>query len=351
MKNLVLFLFVFVVGVWVTEGQQPTEGPSEVTKGQLPTEGPSEGTEELTDEPSDNEDGNSTTGESLAAWTTKRTCRVKCFKTKSYKQSRRTWCGFLRRCTKYSLKYTRYSTTCTRCCKGWTGVPGRCRDVNECRGKPCAWNARCINTAGSYRCVCDRGYTMGRRECVDVNECRRDPCGKYGKCSNTIGSYKCYCRRGFQWNGRTCIDINECRRRRVCGRYARCYNTPGSYYCKCYSTGYKMIGQTCVDINECLRNPCPSGATCHNFPGSYRCACKPGYYFANNTCVDYNECKYKGRCDHICVNTPGSFYCLCRKGFELFKKRYCVDINESSNNISVNSGIFQVFHSQNTPHT
>ncbi|XP_036369522.1 fibulin-1-like [Octopus sinensis] len=169
---------------------------------------------------------------------------------------------------------------------------------------------------------------MGRRECNDVNECRRNPCGKYGKCRNTIGSYKCYCSRGFKWNGRTCIDINECRRGRVCGRYARCYNTPGSYYCKCYNSGYKKIGRKCVDINECKNNPCPSDAKCYNYPGSYRCACKRGYQFVNGKCVDYNECKYRGRCEHICLNTPGSFYCRCRKGFELYKKRYCVDINE-----------------------
>ncbi|CAI9741405.1 fibulin-1-like isoform X1 [Octopus vulgaris] len=300
MKNLVLFLFVFVVGVWVTEGQQSAEGPSE-------------GTEEETDEPSDNEDGNSTTGKSLAAWTT-------------------------------NLKYTRYSTTCTRCCKGWTGVPGRCRDINECRRKPCPWNARCINTGGSYRCACDRGYTMGRRECNDVNECRRNPCGKYGKCRNTIGSYKCYCRRGFQWNGRTCIDINECRRGRVCGRYARCYNTPGSYYCKCYNSGYKKIGRKCVDINECKNNPCPSDAKCYNYPGSYRCACKRGYQFVNRKCVDYNECKYRGRCDHICLNTPGSFSCRCRKGFELYKKRYCVDINECRKFRFVFEGSYNTLH-------
>lgn len=40
-------------------------------------------------------------------------------------------------------------------------------DINECDGGvsvdfPCV-NARCVNTEGSFRCICRRGYIMSRR--------------------------------------------------------------------------------------------------------------------------------------------------------------------------------------------
>ncbi|XP_014768686.1 EGF-containing fibulin-like extracellular matrix protein 2 [Octopus bimaculoides] len=89
-----------------------------------------------------------------------------------------------------------------------------------------------------------------------------------------------------------------------------------------------MYRGKCVDINECLKKPCPSDAKCYNYPGSYYCKCKRGYRYENNKCVDINECKYRGRCDQICINTLGSYYCRCWKGFQIFKNRYCVDIDE-----------------------
>uniref|UniRef100_A0A0L8FH85 Secreted protein n=1 Tax=Octopus bimaculoides TaxID=37653 RepID=A0A0L8FH85_OCTBM len=86
MKNLVLFLFVLVAGVWVTEGQQSTEVPSVITEeeadgppdnGALSNDAYSDGEyESVTEDPSvnnetvvDNDSGNSTTGESLTVWT------------------------------------------------------------------------------------------------------------------------------------------------------------------------------------------------------------------------------------------------------------------------------------------
>lgn len=42
-----------------------------------------------------------------------------------------------------------------------------CADMNECEDGvgldfPCV-NARCVNTDGSFRCICRRGYVMSRR--------------------------------------------------------------------------------------------------------------------------------------------------------------------------------------------
>ena len=32
-------------------------------------------------------------------------------------------------------------------------------DIDECAGKPCAPNGRCIDGVNSYTCECDAGYT------------------------------------------------------------------------------------------------------------------------------------------------------------------------------------------------
>lgn len=38
-------------------------------------------------------------------------------------------------------------------------------DVNECAGGPCSTAATCINTVGSFQCVCNLGYTGDGLNC------------------------------------------------------------------------------------------------------------------------------------------------------------------------------------------
>ena len=38
-------------------------------------------------------------------------------------------------------------------------------DLNECISSPCHINATCINTNGSFNCVCNPGYTGNGFEC------------------------------------------------------------------------------------------------------------------------------------------------------------------------------------------
>lgn len=48
---------------------------------------------------------------------------------------------------------------------------------------------------------------------LDINECDQPGiCPKPGKCINTLGSFQCICPRGFKLDhtGRFCTDHNEC---------------------------------------------------------------------------------------------------------------------------------------------
>lgn len=48
---------------------------------------------------------------------------------------------------------------------------------------------------------------------TDINECEQQGiCPRPGKCINTLGSFQCICPRGFKLDhtGRFCTDHNEC---------------------------------------------------------------------------------------------------------------------------------------------
>ena len=99
---------------------------------------------------------------------------------------------------------------------------GVCLDVDECQGENhCHHNAECINTIGSFTCTCERpfigdgqtcdcvkGYIYKRQTCVDIDECveKKVNCQKNAKCVNTEGSYTCVCETGFIKQG----ELNEC---------------------------------------------------------------------------------------------------------------------------------------------
>lgn len=124
-------------------------------------------------------------------------------------------------------------------------LPFTFSDRNECVENPGICNpGQCIDTLGSYRCICPNGFKMTRDQsmCVgktpplvshleatlwpgivtkllvsDVDECERQPCGN-GTCKNTVGSYNCLCYPGFQNSHNSdCIGACSChhgRRRR-----------------------------------------------------------------------------------------------------------------------------------------
>ncbi|XP_052748021.1 fibrillin-3-like [Galleria mellonella] len=199
---------------------------------------------------------------------------------------------------------------------GTGGVGGVFNDVDECAAMPdlCA-PGRCVNTIGSFRCVCGAGHRAAGAACVDVDECARGaPCAH--ACRNTDGSYDCTCRAGYELDddGAACRDVDECERGdHTCQQI--CTNTRGSFECSC-EDGYEKHGDACVDVDECQEEGiCPTPGKCVNLLGSYRCVCPRGFRLdlTGTRCLDRDECE-EGRCQSPCRNYAGKYRCDCPAG-------------------------------------
>lgn len=46
-----------------------------------------------------------------------------------------------------------------------------CRDVDECLTRQHRCQHECVNTEGSYRCMCPPGYIQIGERCLDIDEC------------------------------------------------------------------------------------------------------------------------------------------------------------------------------------
>ncbi|EPQ18517.1 Latent-transforming growth factor beta-binding protein 2 [Myotis brandtii] len=155
-------------------------------------------------------------------------------------------------------------------------------DVDECAVTDRCLGGHCVNTEGSFNCLCETGFQPSPEsgECVDIDECEDhgDPvCGAW-RCENNPGSYRCVlgCQPGFHLApSGDCIDIDECANDTVCGSHGFCDNTEGSFRCLC-DQGFETSssGWDCVDVNECeLMLAVCGAALCENVEGSFLCLC------------------------------------------------------------------------------
>ena len=117
-------------------------------------------------------------------------------------------------------------------------------DIDECASMPGACeNGRCLNTMGSYRCVCNKGY-------------KTDPSGK--RC---IGKfvYRCVCRGGGgeRAGGHVFVCASDCVPACVC-----------VYACACVSV--HVCVRACVRARACV-------CVCARVRVSVVCATVTGY--------------------------------------------------------------------------
>lgn len=217
------------------------------------------------------------------------------------------------------------------CREGFAGDGFKCHDVDECKlgTHNCSEKANCTNTIGSFKCTCFDGYEGDGVVCKDIDECARgtDQCDEHAICTNTEGSYECACKPGFKGDGFHCEPIDSCEEgTHDCDEHAICTKTnevPEGYRCKC-KRGFVGDGRHCEDINECLDPDlynCPPNSHCVNTIGHYRCDCDLGFEKADDdyTCRDIDEClrEIHDCSPHaICANTVGSYECACKPGYE-----------------------------------
>jgi hypothetical protein len=168
------------------------------------------------------------------------------------------------------------------------------------------------------------GYSgTGESGCTDIDECMTNNggCDPLARCVNTAGGFRCGdCPMGYVSQGGQCVDVNECMTNNGgCHMLTTCTNTPGSRTCGACPAGYSGTGATgCVDVDECLSNNggCHANATCTNTPGSRTCMCRPGYTGNGMSCT--SECaSNNGGChaNATCANGPTGITCTCNNGF------------------------------------
>ncbi|XP_016536777.1 collagen and calcium-binding EGF domain-containing protein 1-like isoform X2 [Poecilia formosa] len=102
-----------------------------------------------------------------------------------------------------------------KCCKGFKFVMGQCipEDYDVCAGAPC--EQQCTDHFGRVVCTCYLGYRYDRERhrnrekpyCLDIDECadkNMSACSQI--CINTAGSFRCECEKGYflEDDGKTC---------------------------------------------------------------------------------------------------------------------------------------------------
>lgn len=77
---------------------------------------------------------------------------------------------------------------------GYTGqgAVGNCLDIDECSADPdmCPENSQCVDTLGSYECVCYFGYKMDAGTCSNINECLFDNLCQQARVLTTASAYQ-----------------------------------------------------------------------------------------------------------------------------------------------------------------
>ncbi|KAK7092654.1 hypothetical protein V1264_008367 [Littorina saxatilis] len=180
------------------------------------------------------------------------------------------------------------------CKAGWEHVT--CDDdIDECNTSrvTCPAQSECVNTAGSYACLCLTGFVKNSTGLCA--ECDKDTYGtscseqcnctlNAESCSHVDGA--CVCKTG--WNGSRCEnDVNEClTNQSSCpGDHMICVNEFGGFNCTCEEGYTKNGSNSCIDVDECLNerdNGCKQ--ECSNTIGSYLCSCSPGFVGSGNDC-------------------------------------------------------------------
>ncbi|XP_066939049.1 fibrillin-3-like isoform X2 [Macrobrachium rosenbergii] len=179
------------------------------------------------------------------------------------------------------------------------------------------------STDVGYTCSCSKGFYLRNDTCLDFDECTENPCGDGEECLNSIGSYSCVCKQGYlRTSTGTCSNINECRNPLLNGCDHLCEDQTPGFACKCHE-GFVLSEDTekCqLDSSTSCECSDPTRSICYRPSGGEpQCHPKPGFKLLNGSYEDEAECARDAEewcgAHGECVEGEGSSHCRCRQGF------------------------------------
>ncbi|XP_056140139.1 latent-transforming growth factor beta-binding protein 3 isoform X3 [Lampris incognitus] len=211
-------------------------------------------------------------------------------------------------------------------------TPEEQADVNECQDPSYCKNGRCVNTPGSFHCICNQPLTFSAalKQCVydDRTAAHKDVCFLQVDedliCSmprnGLVVTYsECCCHYGRGWGPecRTCPQRNSVIFSRLCEMHLETESDGELDFLAAFAN-YNPGDSSEEDSDECS---CANGRCVPSYLGTM-CECNPGYRLdhSRTRCLDIDECAEPGvrinTCKNArCVNTSGSFKCFCKQGF------------------------------------
>ncbi|XP_018937077.2 latent-transforming growth factor beta-binding protein 3-like isoform X2 [Cyprinus carpio] len=206
-------------------------------------------------------------------------------------------------------------------------------DVNECEDPSYCRNGRCVNTPGSFHCICKQPHTFSAalKQCVydDRTAAHKDICfeevDEDHMCTMpqndlTVTYSECCCHYGRGWGPecRTCPNRNSVLFNRLCEMHLETESDGEGDFLATFSSYNPERDSSEEDSDECS---CANGRCVRSYLGTM-CDCNTGFILdhSRTRCIDIDECAGRGTgqspCKNArCINTFGSFKCHCKVGF------------------------------------
>jgi len=192
------------------------------------------------------------------------------------------------------------------CFEGFTGDGTNCR-VNDLCDVECGENLHC---SVEGECVCNKGYRLdANNTCKDYNECYVNNGDCEQVCIDSVGSFECLCGDGFILNedGLNCDE---------CGVDVTCQSESCTPECESWE---ECDGSTCKPKSDRCANDfdCSGGKECNN---EHYCVDDPNV--CNPSCNSWEKCE-SGSCKNGVGRCTNNYDCA--NGEICDDSHYCVD--------------------------